>query len=335
MFHLFNKKPREIQYIVQDKILKKQNEIINKFIRISLECLEIKDAAQKMIDVINMYYYVKNSSIFLNNENMLEYLATDVPEEFIDDVKKYINGIEINKDVIFIDTLNPEDSLSYLSAEKRNIKYSILISLKGTDKMLGALYLELDNKKDVDVLEEEILKTVMESMTIALENLILREQLLSLSHTDQLTKLFNRTYLEQYIKILNSKKYSLIMLDIDLFKKINDMYGHKTGDDVLKYVSYTLQDLSDNCKVFRLGGEEFLIISFKDKQILSNLAERIRAQIEQKEFLCNKKVIKFTVSCGVSSSIDGRNFEDVLNKADQELYRAKNTGRNKVCVYEV
>jgi diguanylate cyclase (GGDEF)-like protein len=329
------KKQKEIQYIVKDTMLEKQNKIINKLIRISLDNTDIKKAAQKMIMLIEEQYSIKNCSFFIGNKDKLDYLGTDVPEEYLEDVKKYINRISTTKDAVFIDSAEG-GCLSYSSAEKRHIVFSVFIYLKKMNDILGSLYLELDSKQNIEVFEQEIFKTVMETLTIALENLIIRQELIELSSKDQLTKLYNRTYLQEYIKTLEDKKYSLAMLDIDYFKKINDTYGHKTGDDVLKYVSSILNKITTriNGEVFRIGGEEFLVVAFESKPALSGLIEEVRKEIEHKELINNGKIIKLTISSGIADFYDGVDFEDVQNKADQELYKAKESGRNKICIYK-
>ncbi len=332
------KKQTEIQYIVQDDMLKKQNRIINKLIRISLDNSNINEAAQKMLLMIKECYKIKNFSLFINNNKNLEYLATDLPEEHKNHVGVYVNSVSTDKDVVFF--YNEKGSyLSYTSAKQREIVYGVYINLKNMNDILGVLYLELDETNNIRAFEQEIFKTVMESMTIALENLILKDKLMNLSKRDQLTKLYNRTYLEKYIETLESKKYSIAMIDIDFFKKINDTYGHKVGDDVLKYIASVLNKLSSTGEVFRIGGEEFLIISHETKLNLFKLVEDVRKEIEQKDIIEkgmeNKaRIIKITISSGITDSEDGITFEDVQNRADQELYKVKGAGRNRVSAYK-
>lgn len=335
-------KKTEIQYIVKDPMLQKQNKLIYNFIRISLDNTNIRKAAQEMITVIKEQYDMKNCSIFINKENELKYLASDIEvNDYRESVKEYINLIQTENDAVFIDS-NEGKCLSYTFAEERNIVYGIFVYLKKIDDVIGAIYIELDTKKNIDIFEQEIFKTVMETMTLAVENLIIRKKLILLSTKDQLTQLYNRTYLEEYLKDLNASdnKYTLAMIDIDFFKKINDNYGHEVGDDVLKYVSVVLSKLSEyNCTVFRIGGEEFLVIapddSIKSKTDLASLIENVRKEIEHKEilYLCN--TIKITISAGIADCSSGKNFDEVKSKADQELYKVKNSGRNRVSIYGV
>jgi len=127
------------------------------------------------------------------------------------------------------------------------------------------------------------------------------------------------------------------MIDIDNFKKINDTYGHDVGDEVLKFLSQNLiKYLRQSDVIARLGGEEFAVL-LPDSNIehAKNKAEDIRKNIERLEIkLEDETVIKFTVSIGVSSYdlAKGSEFNALLKKSDEALYKAKESGRNTVVV---
>jgi two-component system cell cycle response regulator len=168
------------------------------------------------------------------------------------------------------------------------------------------------------------------------------EQSLSMALTDSLTGLFNRRYLMVHLeKILNKNKETqkalcALILDIDHFKAINDTYGHQAGDDVLKaFAGRISQKLRSFDLVARLGGEEFVVILPDISQDMAfHVAERLRASISNEAFVIStsKKPIDVTVSIGASMVQGGESLtvEDVLKRADDELYRAKETGRNRV-----
>lgn len=168
------------------------------------------------------------------------------------------------------------------------------------------------------------------------------EQSLSLALTDSLTGLFNRRYLMVHLeKLLNKNKDSkktlcALMLDIDHFKNINDTYGHQVGDEVLKTFSERVsQRLRSFDLVARLGGEEFVVILPDISQDMAfQVAERLRKGIGLKPFEVSspQSPIKVTVSIGAAmiSGMDSLSVEDVLKRADDELYRAKEGGRDRV-----
>lgn len=159
---------------------------------------------------------------------------------------------------------------------------------------------------------------------------------------DPLTGALNRYALDEDLsaEFIRSKRYkrplTVIMTDIDFFKKINDTYGHATGDTVLKAVVALIRKvIRDVDSVFRYGGEEFVIVLPETDGVGGvNAAERLRTTIEK--YTLKHKTdptlkISMTVSLGVASYIDGDlNYQAIIERADAALYRAKNSGRNKV-----
>ena len=157
--------------------------------------------------------------------------------------------------------------------------------------------------------------------------------------TDTLTGLANRRkiteLLKEEIKKLeedNNNNFNIIMLDIDFFKKVNDNYGHPMGDEVIKKVSNHMQDkVGSEGVVGRFGGEEFLTILYNnDIQQAALLADQIRSDIESKKIEFEGKQISVTVSMGIACSAETIVYQELLNKADERLYKAKENGRNKV-----
>jgi diguanylate cyclase (GGDEF)-like protein len=161
-------------------------------------------------------------------------------------------------------------------------------------------------------------------------------ELLNQSNRDALTGLMNRRHYNKVIKRVVAAfdylktPFSLIMLDIDHFKSINDTYGHESGDIALKELSTVLlKSVRSDDVVCRMGGEEFAIVLQTDIDTAARRAEVIRVAVEG---LNVKEVGKFTVSCGVATYRAGMTEEEIYMKADAMLYEAKNGGRNKVCV---
>ena len=160
--------------------------------------------------------------------------------------------------------------------------------------------------------------------------------------TDALTKLKNRrAFFENGARALAmARRYvselSVILLDIDHFKKINDTYGHQAGDEALIVVAHILMNLTRGVDtVARIGGEEFAIL-LPDSNRLGTavLAERIRVAIEREQFIVGDKIVPITVSIGISSfGVDpAEDIDQLLGVADSRLYLAKKNGRNRICV---
>lgn len=159
---------------------------------------------------------------------------------------------------------------------------------------------------------------------------------------DALTRLLNRGALfDRAIAITRvcertARPVSVIQLDLDYFKKVNDQHGHQAGDRVLSLVASTIaSNIREGDLAGRVGGEEFCIVMPDTTlQMATAIAERIRIRIYNREILlCNDTSLRISASLGVSSSDDsaGFNFESLQSTADRRLYLAKQNGRNRVC----
>ncbi len=165
------------------------------------------------------------------------------------------------------------------------------------------------------------------------------EMSLSLALTDSLTGLFNRRYLMVHLEKLlkknaeGKKTMGVLMIDIDRFKNINDSYGHAIGDEVLKMFSERVaQRLRSFDLVARLGGEEFVVVLPEiTVEMAKTVAERLRASIASQPFRVSApKLLDVTVSVGgIVIESEEISVEDALKKADEELYKAKENGRNR------
>lgn len=158
-----------------------------------------------------------------------------------------------------------------------------------------------------------------------------------LSLTDALTGLYNRRHFDNSVEreFLRSKRYggdfTLAIIDIDFFKKINDTYGHLCGDYVLKEVAYLILDnFRKTDIVFRYGGEEFVVILTETSSASALIPmERLRKTIESYDFRYQNTHIKVTISAGAASN-SSETVNEILQNADKALYEAKSSGRNRV-----
>lgn len=161
-----------------------------------------------------------------------------------------------------------------------------------------------------------------------------------LATTDGLTELYNHRYFQEQMKlnVENSKRYgnefSMIMLDIDFFKKFNDTYGHQSGDAVLRQVAQTLKrSVRATDIACRYGGEEMsIILPNTGKNVAHSTAEKICERVSSNKFkLQGDKEVSVTISLGVSTyPQDGQTPSELIEAADKRLYNAKNNGRNQV-----
>lgn len=156
-----------------------------------------------------------------------------------------------------------------------------------------------------------------------------------ISNVDELTNIYNRRKLNEFLQIeydrceLSKNKISVILMDIDFFKSVNDNYGHTIGDKVLKQFGELLKNnIGKNNKVGRWGGEEFLIICPEtDFNSAFSLAEKMRRCIEEHDFKLKNNV---TCSFGVATSKDRDTITNLIIRADNGLYKAKESGRNNI-----
>lgn len=159
---------------------------------------------------------------------------------------------------------------------------------------------------------------------------------------DHLTLAHNRRSFEDYIKKivqvnkLSSGQYSMIMLDIDFFKKINDSYGHDVGDFVLKECVKLLNEAfnQDDEMVARIGGEEFaIVLPNQSIEHAVQRAEEALNRVRKEVFIQGEiKDLRFTVSMGIAQLLEGEGPSEWLKRADMALYQSKNTGRNKFTI---
>ncbi len=189
-----------------------------------------------------------------------------------------------------------------------------------------------------------VLVTMAGQLGLALDNARLYRTTLVMSITDGLTGLFNARYFYDRLEVelSRARRYqrplSLFMLDIDFFKAFNDNFGHLTGDETLKMLAGILKEsIREPDTAARYGGEEFcIILPETDKEHASVMAERIRKEVEAANIDVGpgREPGSLTVSVGCASLEDGvESPEDLVRRADRALYKAKQSGRNRVCFY--
>ena len=169
------------------------------------------------------------------------------------------------------------------------------------------------------------------------DKVIAEEKLKYLANTDELTGLYNRRFFMKAVQVEleRAKRYgqgfSLVMLDIDNFKSVNDTYGHGVGDAALQQVSHVMQERLRQVDVLgRLGGEEFcMILPGTVPEGAFKLAEEMRKKIEETPFKLCGRDIYLTVSLGVTAYHEGiTGVEMLLKMADKAMYKAKDSGKN-------
>jgi diguanylate cyclase (GGDEF)-like protein len=225
---------------------------------------------------------------------------------------------------------DPRHTIRYPGMTKHG---NIVLPLKTHDKIVGVLSLYICPDTEISEMGFMLLSTLANQIGIAVNNAQLYEEAKTDSLHDHLTGLPNRRFLQiQMEKIVEAtNRYgeylSVIMLDIDHFKRYNDTQGHVQGDRLLVKLSGILsKEIRCSDFVFRYGGEEFLIILPRtNSQLASEVAERLRRLVETETDV--------TISLGISTyRKDSGNADNLINSADDALYRAKQEGRNRIAV---
>jgi diguanylate cyclase (GGDEF)-like protein len=224
--------------------------------------------------------------------------------------------------------------IDYALAKRRKNNYRTF----ETDTEQGKYYIVTEQ-----VVQEHYLYIYITDITEKKENekrlQLLTQELENLATTDYLTGIRNRRYFYQNAPAEFNRSQrekntvSVLTLDLDKFKWINDTYGHQAGDMVLQGVTATISELLRDYDIFaRIGGEEFaVLLPSTDANLAWIIAERIRLAVESIQIVFGKETLTITTSIGmVESSKHIKSFEQLMLKADKYLNKAKTTGRNKV-----
>ena len=207
----------------------------------------------------------------------------------------------------------------------------------------------LDNMGTIAIYNRAGSKTFSDSLLIsvaacfsqAIRNAREHSRIKDLAMRDGLTELFNRRIfdetLTQKVKCPDTRPVSLLIIDLDDFKQVNDTFGHQAGDQVLKTFAKILKE---SCRgqdmVARFGGEEFAIILSQTKAATAHaIAQRIRNRLAKTVFTFDDRQLRLTASIGLAASQKGNSIftANLVKQADRALYQAKRTGKNKVCVF--
>ena len=226
---------------------------------------------------------------------------------------------------------------------KATLKSHLTLPLTVEGEILGCLSLNSDQPNAFDAQDLQFLSVIGYQMAATLKHFQRFSSIKNIAIYDTLTGLYNRRYFEEKLGVDAQKSFysgtplSLVMVDIDHFKKINDTFGHTEGDQALCKISSLLKtSVRKKDTVARYGGEEFILIlpeaGLEESFVI---AERIRRQVENTSFEVGQTQVNLTLSMGISNfpSHRAKSKEDLVKMADQALYDAKRGGRNKVCIF--
>lgn len=244
-----------------------------------------------------------------------------------------------------IQRLVPLDALSYehqpsdlrLQFGSRG-HHSISYSLSHEGEQLGELVFRRNQRFSEQ--EQGNLESLLSTLLFPMRNALLYRAATQSALRDPLTDTGNRIAMDQTLQReiemsrRHSQPLSLLMLDIDHFKHINDTYGHSAGDEVLKAVAASIKNQLRNVDmVFRFGGEEFMILlSNTSREAAAMVGERLRFAVQAQDYVAEGNRVDLTVSLGCSTLLPGESAESLLRRADSALYVAKREGRNRLAM---
>ena len=244
-----------------------------------------------------------------------------------------------------IQRLVPLDALSYQhqSSDLRlefglRGHHSISYSLSHEGEHLGELIFRRNQRFSEQ--EQGYLESLLAALLFPMRNTLLYRAATQSALRDPLTDTGNRIAMDQTLQreIELARRHmqplSLLMLDIDHFKQVNDTHGHGAGDDVLKAVAASIKNQLRNVDmVFRYGGEEFLILlSNTSREAAALVGERLRCAVQAEDYPANGCTVELTVSLGCSTLLPGESAESLLRRADSALYVAKREGRIRLAM---
>ena len=283
---------------------------------------------------INDVYIMENNVLQQGNQHPL---GKDLPSQAItQDRAIMFNSLDERELKKAKSTFSGDDWV------KEVAQSTIFVPLRIGKKPKGVLIIQSHQANAYTKQDKETLEMLASQSAIALENARLFEEIQKMAMTDSLTNLFNRRKFFELAdqEFERARRYrhplSLIMMDIDLFKQVNDTCGHAAGDLVLKKIAEIYQNSTRAVDLFaRYGGEEFVILMPETTAEEAKMtAERLRLLIANSPIQYGDKPINITISFGVVELDAGcKNTEELLDRSDQALYHSKNMGRNRVTVW--
>jgi len=304
-----------------------QVEVVNR----TKEIESTRELLQKILDSDKSFLALYDDvDIVYVNKTLLDFFGFETLDEFKNRYEYIADVFEDVDDDLFLThyEVDGEHWVNYLKRNQIKMGLKVLIKKDGVDRYFKPYVkeIDLDGKKQHLVTFDEIT-----------DEYIKMQQLEQKASRDTLTKLFNRDkFNEVLLKGLalsdeSDTAVSLIFIDIDYFKTVNDTYGHDEGDKVLIGLAEVLLSTVRQADfVARWGGEEFIVIMHSaNSEQAAKVAEKLRVKFESYTF---ENVGNQTMSSGVTEYINGEDKEKLLKRVDEALYEAKNSGRNRVVV---
>ncbi len=309
--------------------------------------IKLSEVSHLIVDGANGILGAELSWLYLLEKDVLRFqTAQGYPEENFSSVisiEDSFEGEAIRKGILQERISKNGVCISSLKGLCLKAVYALPLRIK--DQTLGVISIGFTFDRRLRPEDRDRFVSMGYVSSLALHNALLHREIERLSITDRLTGLYDHAYFQERLaqEVSNAKRYgkkvSLLMLDLDNFKKFNDTFGHPKGDQVLKRLGKILREIiREGDLAARYGGEEFVVVLPETgKERAFKVAERIRREVEKERFEGNEELpfVSQSVSIGVATfPDDALTKEELIEQADKALYRAKWAGRNKVAVAE-
>ncbi len=319
-------------------ILRSETSVRN-FTEIFTNELDLERLSEKALDHLIQYTKAKAGMVLINKGGHIEVTYSHLIKdpELIVDREIIHKSFSKNKRAFFEFHKEIKIEAGFIDFSPRSI---LIEPVSYKNQVIALVLLASSNYFEEEILNK--LDNYIHGLSLALNNAIIHDRLEQLSILDPLTKTYNRRFgigrlKEEFSRsVRTNTQVGVMMLDLDHFKNVNDTYGHIVGDKVLvNFASLVQKYLRKEDILIRYGGEEFLIVlPGANIDAVKIVGEKIRRIIEESTIKHNTQEVKVTVSIGGSSfpETECEGFEELVNKADNNLYLAKDTGRNKIVI---
>ncbi len=343
---LFNKMRSKERSINEQQRIIRELGILNELSASLHTSLDKESVLEMIIDKARSLLKSEHAAILLIDESrrVTDFLTTMGPPpgecktKLVGTFKKVVNELT----TIRTADIQEDPAFSGFPPEHPQIKSVLMVPMILRGESIGVIVAVNKKNDQFNDNDEDLILNLAFHSSLAIEKVQFHREILKMASTDGLTGLNNhRTFQERLQQeIERARRFdtplSLLMIDIDRFKKFNDTYGHTQGDEVLKIIAGILKDNVRSIDfVARYGGEEFAVILPQvDLEGALVVAERIRRSAENYELVFNGHKERVTLSIGVATyPDDASNREELIDHADKALYLAKRTGRNRLCSF--
>jgi len=313
--------------------------------------LDVDDLLDRVLKKVLQVSNFEAGGIYLFDRQSNELVLKShfgIPQRFVDRIERarategFTTRIALSGKPLFVPDVNLNERLLRTGIRIAGIQSFATLPIMAKEQILGIMAVASREPRQFTHSTVHLLGTICSQIALAIDNAQLYERALHLAYTDGLTGLHNRRYLLEQMERefarakRNGSSLSMIMMDLDGLKMINDRLGHNEGDRVLQELGRLIKGNTRASDVAaRWGGDEFVVLAPDTaSRPARRIAERIRAKAEQCKPISSEEATPITVSVGVATYPEhAANLTELIKHADEAMYNAKGLGKNQVCVF--